>query len=457
MDRSKDDDMISVYIWTKDIDYNAVERKTVLTSGLSKNTLMEKSNELYEPLIASLAPNILEDAVTEISASTKSSKNHKTADKITEADTISLIEKFYSTHKDELKELSASVDTYIETRRAVAREAYDVQNGGFADNYLKSAQIIFRGEYAPMIICEIPKKTVLYLNTLNVIDSLSLYEHIEFADAGSIDIGAQSIEGDYTRDRLNLDGAGIKVGEIEELRPNMNAPELSGTNITVGGKVGEDVHATLVAAIITKMAPAAELYCTTVDNFYVNIEWLISSGVSVINFSGDMIKKGILIIHMEPVCGGSTTLFFSMVSVGERVGEISNKEGAGVVNAYYAVLASINITTGKKSYYDTTNKTITYNYTASKSGKGIVVISWLKHCTVYSSNHADVGSITSYGFPDLDLFVYDSSGKEVARSQSSINSVEMASFNAIANQTYTVVIERKSTDMVNVAIAHSII
>lgn len=355
----------------------------------------------------------------------------------------------------------------------------------------------------------------------------------------------------------------------------MNATELSGTNITVGGKVGEDVHATLVAAIITKMAPAAELYCTTVDNFYANIEWLISSGVSVINFSGDMIKKGdthntygtcvrwvdhVVFQHgvswvnsagnggtnayvsspgngynviavggiddkgtvstsddtyfedtsqktgnglpskpdvVAPAKGFSfsdgkshsgtsfaapyvTGMIAQMMSLcpdlkirpeavkaavmascnrktsGERIGEISNKEGAGVVNAYYAVLASINIVTGKKSYYDTTDKKITYTYTASKSGKGIVVISWLEHCAAYS-DHTDAGNITAYGFPDLDLFVYDSSGKEVARSQSSRNSVEMASFNAIANQTYTVVIERKSTDVVNVAIAHSII
>lgn len=97
LDRSEEDDMIPVYIWTKDIDYTIVERKTAQTTGLSENSLMEKSNKLYEPLTASLASisNVLEEAVNAISAVKKSSKGFNASAEITKADTLSLMHNFF--------------------------------------------------------------------------------------------------------------------------------------------------------------------------------------------------------------------------------------------------------------------------------------------------------------------------------------------------------------------------
>lgn len=208
LDESQDNDMIPVYIWTNDIDYNMVESRTVQATGLSKDAIMKQSSDLYEPLTASLAPDVMVEAVAGRSSAIASSGDYETAAKITKADTLSLMQNFYSAHKAELAELSDTVDMYVDTKRSFAREAYNEQNGGFVDNYLKDAKIIFQSQYAPMIICEISKSTILYLDTLNSIESLSLYEELEVVDYGNIAVGVKSIRGDYTRDNLGFDEDG---------------------------------------------------------------------------------------------------------------------------------------------------------------------------------------------------------------------------------------------------------
>lgn len=52
LNESTDDEMIPVYIWINDIDCNAVESKTIKTTGFSKEELTAKSKKLYEPLTA---------------------------------------------------------------------------------------------------------------------------------------------------------------------------------------------------------------------------------------------------------------------------------------------------------------------------------------------------------------------------------------------------------------------
>lgn len=294
LDASKDNDMIPVYIWTNDIDYQTVERQTAQTSGFSKDTLMEQSNQLYKPLTNQLAPDIMTDTAIQKSIGSMFSKDYGTAANLTKADTLSLIEDFYLEHKEELAELSDSVDLYIDTRRSLARDAYHKQNSEFAGSYLKGAKIIFQSEYAPMIICELSKNAICKLDTLKNVESLSLYEELEFVDTGNIDVGVKSIKGDYTRDSIGLDGYGVKVGQIESGCPETGFAELANTQITRRANNLGKYHASLVAAIIagqTGMAPQAELYSTTLNAFYSNVEWLISSEVSVINMSASFRAK----------------------------------------------------------------------------------------------------------------------------------------------------------------------
>lgn len=296
MDDSNDDDLIPVYIWTSDIDYDEVENKTIQASGFSKENLIEKSDKMYQSLTVSFAPDIVETASLQEKSDINLSDNYKIAEKITETETLSIMQDFYSANESEIKKLSDNVDLYVNTSRKFAREAYNEENSKFTDNYLANANIIFQSEYAPMIICEIPKSAILYLNTLADVESLSLYEIIECSDEGTIAVSVESIDGDYTRDTLGFDGNGVKVGQIEPCRPMTGVAELSGTKITRGGTDKSNDHATKVASIIagkSGMAPSAELYCTTTDDFYKNAEWLISSGVNVINMSAGSDTNGI--------------------------------------------------------------------------------------------------------------------------------------------------------------------
>lgn len=408
---------------------------------------------------------------------------------------------------------------------------------------------------------------------MNNVASLPLYENIEFVDAGSITTGVKSIKGDIARDDLNLDGSGVKIGQIEEARPDVSVTELSDTKITKGGRAVKSNHATLVAAIIagnTGMVPAAELYSTTYDNFYTNVEWLISSGVSVINMSayfkedsdpdggygiaarwvdhvvyhhgvswvnasgnkedkpvvtpaccynviavGGIDDKGTVSTSddtfyesssyktldkmpskpdvVAPAVGlklsngyiGTGTSFAAPFVTGmiaqimsycpplklrpdaikaavvascdrktssETLGEITDKEGAGVVNAFEATII-IAVMQIQKTYYETNQKTITFNFRPSGSGKKTIVISWLKKCMGIGSDHSDPSDISSYGFPNFDLYVFDSKGNEVVKSTSHYNSVEMVTFNAKADSNYIVEIRQPSASSEKMSLA----
>lgn len=81
LDEAQDDDLIPVYIWINDIDYNEVERKTAQASGFSRDTLMEKSSRLYEPLAVSLASDVIAETVSQRSAVAVSSKDYEKAAK----------------------------------------------------------------------------------------------------------------------------------------------------------------------------------------------------------------------------------------------------------------------------------------------------------------------------------------------------------------------------------------
>lgn len=295
LDKSNDADLIPVYIWINDIDYNLVERKTLYESGFSKDSLIEKSSRMYEPLIASVSPDVMEISVSQESVDTNVSHNYNITENITKAEQLSILQNFYSDHEPELKELSDNVNLYVDTNRKFAKEAYNKENGEFTDNYLKNAKIIFQSEYAPMIICKISKNAILYLNTLDCVESLSLYEEMELTFEGNMDISVKSINGYYVKNSLGFDGSGVKVGQIEPGIPELGISELRSTKITRHNTSGYHNHSSIVAAIIagdSGMAPGAELYCTLNEDFYKDVEWLISSGVSVINMSAGASNSG---------------------------------------------------------------------------------------------------------------------------------------------------------------------
>lgn len=507
---------------------------------------------MYQPLTVSLAPDIVETASLQEKSDINLSDNYKIAENITETETLSIMQDFYSANESEIKKLSDNVDLYVNTSRKFAREAYNKENGMFADNYLTNANIIFQSEYAPMIICEIPKSTILYLNTLTTVESLSLYETIECSDEGTIAVSVESIDGDYTRDTLGFDGNGVKVGQIELGRPQPGVAELSGTKITRGGSSIDTDHASTVASIIagkSGMAPSAELYCTTYDNFYQNAEWLISSGVNLINVSagedgngngeyGNFAKWADHVVYQHGVSwvkssgnGGKDNKYvstpgnaYNVITVGaiddqgtaqtnddtfyekssyrtasgmpskpdvvapgsdgtsyaaphvtgmiaqmmsfcptlktfpdaikaavvascnrkttgESMSRITDKEGSGVVNAINAVNSISNFLV-QKTYYLTSDSSITFDFYPLTTGTKTIAIAWLKN-TVVTRTHTSPSGFVNASLVNFDLYVYDYNGNYVCSSSSTYNSVEMVRFNATTINKYTVTIKRR--------------
>ena len=111
----------------------------------------------------------------------------------------------------------------------------------------------------------------------------------------------------YVRDYCGNKGAGVKIGMIESGVPDISDSYLTQATITKrSGSTNVLPHATRVARVLVGtnssaaddgFAPNAHLYCCTATDpasFYDGIEWLVDSGVNVINcsFSFDMYILG---------------------------------------------------------------------------------------------------------------------------------------------------------------------
>lgn len=564
-----DEEKVPVCIWIEDIDYKKVEDNTLLKTGFSDEILLNAAFELYKPLNNSCVKKIeekhgeidIDDNITEVAESylgnIQRSDNHN----------LEKYKNFYKENINKISELSSNVNTYISKKRAIAKAEYDVQNEKFTEEYLKGKKIDFVSSYAPMIIAELNKEDINKLESINKVNEIYLYSISDDYDLGNMNISIPSIDGDYVRDVVGYDGNGIKIGQIENGRPQTGISELSSTSITRGGTNNNTDHASLVAAIIagsSGMVPQADLYCTTADNFYQNAEWLISSGVTVINCSngnadngqyndearwidhvvnqhdvswvqasgnngpnGYVLKRGLsynaitvgaiddngtvstsddtyadftsyntynACLGMKPDvvapgcgfslsngCSGTGTSlaaphvtgmvaqimqympYFSLRPdaikaavlsscdrkvTNEFLGWITNKEGAGVINALNAIDAIVNCYS-----LPVTTSNVTYTYSPQTSGFKKFVISWIKQNTNTGTNHGTVN--TDPSVTNFNLAVYDSSGNLIANSVSSYNNAELVGFTANSSQTYTIEIERVNSFSTNEKITYT--
>lgn len=299
LDEIDNNDLVSVCLWFEDIDYEAVNEATLNNTCFSEESLLNRAYDLYKPLNG--------DSISESEFIFSSEYGYEksepffTGSEVDDIQSVSnerlqILMDFYETNQNEISQLSMDVDTYICEKRSVAREEYNRHNQEFICENLKDENITFVSSYAPMIIGEMTKEKIIALNSIDAVESISLYIDHEWQQMGNIDVSVSSIGGAYNRDVLGYNGSGVKVGEIDVGRPFTGINELVSANIYLGGTNIFADHSTLVAAIIVGtdgMVPQAQLYCTTSDNFYQNAESLISAGVTVINSSVGYYNSGI--------------------------------------------------------------------------------------------------------------------------------------------------------------------
>lgn len=150
--------------------------------------------------------------------------------------------------------------------------------------------------------------------------------------------------------------------------------------------------------------------------------------VTALKFRPDAIKAAILASCDRKTIPGSS------------LSELSDKEGAGVINALKAVNA-LSRTLSQESYYTSTESTISFDFYPKTIGMKAVVISWLKNVTC---NEDDNDAITTSALTNFDLYIYDSQGNEQFHSCSGINNVESIRFNVTSTQKYVVKIVRNN-------------
>lgn len=138
----------------------------------------------------------------------------------------------------------------------------------------------------------------MQLSRSSKIVSMAAYAEKEAVPA-SLELANKITRADYVRDTYGNSGSGVKIGMVEGKGvPDTNDYYLS--SATIYNRPGDTtvaLHATEVARILVGtdptgandgLAPNASLYCCvsgSSTSFYSSVEWLLSSGVNIINAS----------------------------------------------------------------------------------------------------------------------------------------------------------------------------
>ncbi len=123
---------------------------------------------------------------------------------------------------------------------------------------------------------------------------------------------------------------------------------------------------------------------------------------------------------------------------GAAVGTLTEKEGAGVINALNAI-NNASLIIAKNSHYETSSSSITMTFYPEESGYISISIAWLREVAMSGS------SCVPSDFIDFDLYVYDSDNNLLAVSKSEYNNVELVRIMVDESDYYTIVILRAAS------------
>ena len=177
-------------------------------------------------------------------------------------------------------------DTLIMTRREVAREQYNVKSARIIEEAnLDADDIIFKSQYAPLIITKMPKYLIEESSQKSDVEFISLYTYDDVLDCGDEEVYSikNTIGINKVYNDIGLNGQNIKVGMIESGSPE-TTPHFDASQVTViGNGVEEENHASYTALIIKTFAPGSSIYSTNCN--FANIELMLNVGIGVINMS----------------------------------------------------------------------------------------------------------------------------------------------------------------------------
>lgn len=310
LEKAGDDELIPVSIWIADIDFEEVEKKVEGEIGLSRDILEQKSDALRDDFVTSVSARLYSaDAVTAVS----------------DNDFIVAFKDYKELNKAKVEQFDMDVQTYTIEQRKIAAEMHIESNGDFVNAFLSDAEDVCAYEVFPIIDCSITKEKILYLASLNCVESISsnsvVYSDEQITDvvlstseaaemsassavsneaavANAIKVNLEAIDGYYPRDNLGFDGGGIKIGQIDEGVPSKTVEQLKNATIETHGSKNVQDHPTLVASIMVGkdgMAPGAKLYSVDFDGKTSTLvtcaQTLIKDGVNIINMSAHITDR----------------------------------------------------------------------------------------------------------------------------------------------------------------------
>lgn len=264
--------IVPVYIWYEDIQYSEIDNLVDTTVGIIESALIDNEpipydsiRDIFEKSRGSEVGEACEKQIREILNDTD---NNNTYEKIiTEAS--------------------------IMTERLLARMAYNEKAAVVLYNLgIVEEQIIFKSQYAPMIIANVTAGKVEKIIENKSITMVDRYEELEQYEC-SVSSTKKASEVQKAVLHSGLSGNGVKVGIIEGHRPDSSTTVsyqyVGDTSIATGD------HPNGVMNIIggtEGIAPSVVFYVTsgaTLSIVHDGVEALLTEGVQVINASWGVI------------------------------------------------------------------------------------------------------------------------------------------------------------------------
>ena len=279
----KSTDKVKISVWLKDIDHDSIKEKATAKAGVSEEQMNERSAQLMQQDNLVAKQSLLSNLVI-----------------------------------DQRAELSEDVDNYIKCIRSENRKAITAKSSKVVSQLKIEDNIIFQGEYAPMMMLEVNAEDIDRIADNPEVESVDILDDIkpvEYDDAQNASTAANVAESDldliiqksaisasnYPNSTYN--GSGVMIGQLEGGRAEYSSTYFNKPIKYVGQTASVDPgdidHATHVARILAgkeSMTPYAELHSAGVDikknnytytskSFCDRIENFADKGIHLVNIS----------------------------------------------------------------------------------------------------------------------------------------------------------------------------
>lgn len=261
------DSVIPVYIWLTDVDHEEVISETEKNLGYGEEDLAVVDEYISEDLAVAIS---------------------------------NLSEKEDPTVKDELQQYmkktekkrkaeKEKTDKYISEKRSNYRDKYNKKSKDFLEKAkISDDEIIFRSQYAPMIIAELTLKQIEKVAKSNDVEEIK-YRRMElekYIPSYELSEITSTTNVDVIHESLGITGSGVKVG-IRDTGAFFTSSDLPSERFVslINSTNTTETHIVVVAKVFcgeNGIAPGAKCYLVSDCNYW-DVEQLISMGVSIIN------------------------------------------------------------------------------------------------------------------------------------------------------------------------------